>query len=163
MLALRKIIILLLLAGILPLTNLPGSAMDIVALGSWSETVDANDLVGGAGGTLTATYESALDQASLSIQNTAAVDDSWRVDIRRLDINWPPDCNLSLRRTSDGTGGGSIFGGGSYQIIGTTDSAFLSGAGDRDGVDLQLKLGGLSIQVSPDTYSTTVIYTLVDT
>jgi hypothetical protein len=163
MLAPRKTIILLLLAGLFLSAARSGRAMDIVALGSWSETIDTGDLVGGAGGTLTSTYESSLDQVSMGIQNTAAVDDSWRVDVRRLDINWLTDCTLSLRRSSDGTGSGSISGGTSYQVVGTTDAALFSGAGDRDGIDLQLKLEGLSIQVTPDTYSTTVIYTLIDT
>jgi hypothetical protein len=163
MLAARKLIFLPLLGAGLLWAAPPGRAIDLAAAGSWSQTIDAGDLVGGAGSALTASYESAQDQVSLSIQNTTANDDSWRVDVHRLDINWPPACNLSLRRTGDGVGLGAILGGDSYQVISTSDAALFSGAGDRNGVDLQLKLDGLSIQVAPGTYSTTVICTLIDT
>jgi hypothetical protein len=163
MLVARKLCILALLIALALLSMRPAGAMDIVALGSWSEIIDSSDLIGGAGGTLTSTYESALNQIELSILNTADMNDSWRVDIRRLDITWPASLTLYAQRTSDGTGLGSISGGASYQVIGTTDAAFFSGTGDRDTITLQLKLTDMSIQITPDTYSTTVVYTLVDT
>jgi hypothetical protein len=160
----RKLqLILLIFAVVLLWGAYSAGAVDISALGDWSETIDASRLIGGAGGILPGTYESATDQSVIAIQNTFESSDSWRVDISRLDTNWPAGFILSGKRTSDGSGGGSITGGAGYQIIETTDAAFFSGAGDRSGIDIQLKLTGMTIQILPGTYSTTLVFTLVDT
>ncbi len=140
-----------------------GTLGDITATGNWSETIDASDLIGGAGSDLTSTYESASAQTSITITNTQNNVDDWRVDVRRADTTWHGNFTLSVQRTGDGTGGGSISGGVSYQAVGTTDASFFSGAGDRTGITVQLKLDGMSVQVPINTYSTTVTFTVVDT
>jgi hypothetical protein len=138
-------------------------AIDITASGAWALTIGAGDLTPGAGSDLTSTYESAVDEVLITISNTAAVDDNWRVDVMRTDGTWHGDFALYVQRTGSGTGSGSISGGLAYQEVGTTDAAFYSGAGDRTGVPIQLKLTGVSVQVPPNIYSTTVMYTVVDT
>lgn len=138
--------------------------MSIDATGGWSRTITADDLQARAGSDLVSTYESAADAGALTISGTTGNDDAWRVDVRRTDTNWHGNFTLSVKRTGDGTGGGSISGGTAYQIIGTSDAEFFSGAGDRGGIPLQFRLQGMSIQVPPaDTYSTTITYTVVDT
>lgn len=138
-------------------------AIDIALTGTWALSIDASDLTGGPGTDLIDTYESTADQITVTISNTAGADDNWRVDIRRTDTTWHGDFGLHVKRTGDGTGGGSISGGTAYQEVTTSDGAFFSGAGDRTDVPIQLKLTGVSVQVAPDTYSTTVTYTVVDT
>ena len=137
-------------------------AIDITATGSWSRTIDASDLVSGAGSDLVGIYESAVNATVLTILNTTGNTDNWRIDVRRSDSTWHGNFNLYIQRTSDGTGGGSISGGLSYIAIGTTDSQFFSGAGDRSSVNLQYKLTGMSVSIPPNTYSTTVVFTVVD-
>jgi hypothetical protein len=70
---------------------------------------------------------------------------------------------LYVKRTGDGTGGGSILGGDSYQEVTTSDVSFFSGAGDRTAVNIQLKVTGASLSMLPNIYSTSIIYTVVDT
>lgn len=140
----------------------PALAIDIDVIGGWSRTITAADLQAGAGSDLISTYESAADQASATIFNTAGNTDAWRVDVRRSDTNWHPNFVLSVRRTGDGTGGGVVSGGTVYQAITTTDAEFFSGTGDRSNIPIQFKLEGMSIQVPPSNYSTTVVYTVVD-
>jgi len=137
-------------------------AIEITATGPWSLTIDADDLVAGAGSDLVSTYESNADQAVIVISNTTGNEDNWRVDVKRSDTTWHNDFVLSVRRTGDGTGGGAITGGSGYQAVGTADSAFFSGAGDRSNIPIQLQLSGVSLQVAPNTYSTTITYTVVD-
>jgi len=48
------------------------------------------------------------------------------------------------------------------QAVTASDSAFYSGAGDRSGVKVQLKISGVSLAVSPDNYSTSIVFTVVD-
>lgn len=131
---------------------------DIVATGGWSLTVDSADLTAGAGSDLTATYESAASATDLAITATA----DYRVDIRRTDGNWDGDFTLSAKRTQDGSGSGSISGGTTYLSITTTDEEFFTGNSDRTGVKVQYQLEGLSVTIAPDTYSSTVTYTIVD-
>jgi hypothetical protein len=137
-------------------------AIDITATGSWNRTIDTSDLASGAGSDLIGIYESTVNATVLTVLNTTGNTDNWRIDVRRSDSTWHGDFILYIQRTSDGTGGGSISGGLSYIAIGTTDSQFFSGAGDRSSVNLQYKLTGMSISIPPNTYSTTVVFTIVD-
>lgn len=133
--------------------------LTINVTGNWSETIDASDLQAGAGSDLKSTYESAADAGLLTISDTAG--GAWRVDVRRSDTTWHTNFTLSVKRTGDGSGGGSISGGTEYQAISTTNVEFFSGAGDR-GILLQLKLDGMSLGIPPGAYSTTIIYTVED-
>ena len=139
-------------------------SIDIAATGGWSETVDQLDLVSGAGSQQFDTYESATNATVIDITNTIDKKDAWRVDVRRVDGGgWHGDYTLYLKRTSDGNGQGSIISGGlSYIEITTTDSEFFSGEGALWNVDTQYQLTGMSISVLPASYSTTIIFTVID-
>jgi hypothetical protein len=139
-------------------------AIDILATGGWSETIDQADLISGAGSDLVDTYESTTDATSIDIINTIDKHDAWRVDVRRVDGGgWLGDFTLYIKRTTDGNGQGSVISGGlSYIEITTTDGEFFSGKGALWNVDVQYQLTGMSIGVLPDNYSTTVILTVVD-
>lgn len=141
----------------------PATAMDLTASGTWSPTTGASDLAAGAGSNLIGSYQSNPDQVTLSVFATSGNTDNWRVDVRRSDTNWHGNLVLSIMRTGDGIGGGSIAGGFAYQSVGAADSAFFSGAGDRSAIPIQLEISGVSVQIPPSTYSTTVIFTVVDT
>ena len=136
-----------------------GSATDISVIGSWSATIDENDLLAGAGTDLKNSYESPDNQVSITISDTTG---GWRVDIKRVDANWHADLSLSVRRTGSGTGG-SVSGGDTYTEVTGTDQPFFTGSDSVSGITAQIKLSGISIQVLPDNYSTTVYYTVVDT
>lgn len=133
---------------------------DIILTGSWVLTIDASDLQAGAGSDLIDTYESASDQIDIYIGAQGAK--PWKVDVSKSDANWHSDFQLSVRRTSDGTGPGSIAGGISYQVVTDTDQSFFDGNKDRSDIKVQLELSGVSVQVPTDTYTTTVYYTVVN-
>lgn len=139
------------------------SAMDLAASGSWSTTINASDLQAGAGSPLVATHDSATAQVVLTVSATAGSTDAWRLDVRRADSAWDPDVKLWVRRTGAGSGAGSISDGLSWIEVGPTDTSFFSGAGDRSDVPVQLRISGVSLSLSPDSYLSTVHYTLVDT
>lgn len=134
----------------------PGA--EISSIGSWTKTVDANDLIAGAGSEVASQYESMSGTTSLDIVNTAG--GSWRILARRSDGTWHPSFTLTVRRTSDGSGSGSILGGASYVEITTLDTEIFTGTGDRSGVGLQFRLTGMSKSVSPYTYSSGIIFTV---
>jgi hypothetical protein len=159
---LRAALAALLSGGILAGLGLQAwAAISVSLTGGWSETINATHLAGGAGSDLLSAYESAADAVSLTISGTTGPSDSWRIDVKRVDATWHPNLALSVRRTSDGTGG-SVSGGASYQAVSDVNTAFFSGAGDVAGIALQLKLSGVSLQVPAKTYTATVYYTVVD-
>ncbi len=133
-------------------------AADITAVGGWTETIGASDLVSGAGSDLQSDYYSSTNATTLDV--TAA--GNYRVDVRRSDTNWSTSFTLYVKRTSDGTGSGTISGGTSYMTVSLADAEFFTGSLDRTGIDLQYHLTGMSINIPPDTYSTTLTFTVVD-
>lgn len=134
-------------------------AISITVTGSWSETINASDLQAGAGSDLISTYQSAADALSIDISSTSG---NWAVDVKKVDANWHNNLHLHVKRTSDGTGPGSISGGNTYQEVTDIGQSVFSGNGDRSNVNTQLKLTGVSIQVPIDSYSSTVYYTVYD-
>ncbi len=153
-----KFLVLFALLGLIAASEKGEAAEVITVTGSWSETIDASDLVAGAGSGLIGTYESNSDQIVLDIDVRKG---NFRVDVSKINTYWHSDFQLYVRRTSDGTGDGEISGGTSYQEITDTYQSFFTFKKDRTGINLQLKLSGVSVQVAPDTYTTTAYYTIV--
>lgn len=145
--------------------GIPSSAlaMDLGAAGSWSTSITNADLISGAGSELQSTHVSGSSEVALEVSATSSSTDSWRIDIRRADSVWDPAIKLWVRRTGGGSGTGSIADGLSWIEVGSTDTAFFSGQGNRTGVPIQLRITGVSLSISPDAYLRTVHYTLVDT
>jgi hypothetical protein len=136
------------------------AAVSISLSGSWFELVDETDLAGPAGSDLISIYESAADQ--VQIQILTDIGEDWRVDVRRVDTDWHGDLDLFVRRTSEGSGPGSISGGDSYQELSTSYQEFFSGTDDRSGVNIQIKLEGVSASTGSGNYLTTIYYTIVE-
>jgi len=150
-------------AALLALFFSPGAeAIDLSASGSLMRTVNASDIVAGAGSNLPTTISDAA-ATNLSIANTSGSSDQWRIDVKKSDATWHNALKLHVKRISDGSGSGTVTGGLSRIEITGTDIPFFSGAGDRSGLFLSYELVGMSVAVSPNTYSTTVIFTVVDT
>lgn len=137
------------------------AGISIAVTGSWYETVNKNDLLFGAGSDLQSTYTSVSGQVLIDISDTTGSTDAWRVDIWKIDDNWDNRLYPWVRRTSDGTGG-SVNGGGSFQEITDISTSFFSGAGNVTGINVQLRLTGASVQISPSSYTTVIYYTVVD-
>lgn len=149
---------------LLSLVFATGAEAEIIVstTGDWSLSVGSSDLQSGAGSDLIADYDNAGSPGIISIAGTSGDADAWRIDVRRVDLQWDSGLTLRVKRISDGLGGGSVSGGESYLDIGLADFTFFSGLGDRSGVQVQFQLSGVSLQLPPDTYSTTIVYTVVD-
>jgi len=137
-------------------------AVDLALTGDWSKTIDADDLSFGAGSDLNPAYESPSDQVLIDITNTMGGGDSWRIDVHKSDVSWNANIAVYTKRTSNGSGG-SVSGGTSYVQITDSDQIFFSGTDDVTDIGLQYKIDGVSIDINPDTYSTTIVYTVIDT
>lgn len=88
---------------------------------------------------------------------------AWRVDVRKVNTNWDNRLKIYARRTSNGSGFfGGIQNGTSYQEIQNVDQSFFDGSGYRNNITIQYSISGFSVLIPVDTYSTTVMYTLID-
>ena len=133
--------------------------------GDWSLAIDETDLQSGVGSDLIDTYESNTNQVYVNVSKSGGLFSNWywRVDITKSDGNWHSNFHLDVRRTSDGIGfGGSISGLTSYQEILDSTPPYFTGSRNRYLIAMQYRLRGVSVQVPPDTYVTTVIYTVTE-
>lgn len=133
----------------------------ITVTGGWNEMINASDLTAGAGSDITGTLTSSSNVTYITI-TAASPEENWRLEVRRIDSNWNSQCTLWVRRTSDGSGSGSITGGTAYQEVTTTNQQFFSGTGSRSDITCEYKLEGMSIQIDPASYSTSVIFSIVN-
>lgn len=144
---------------------IPGLAMAIAITvsGNWSLAVGQGNLTGGAGSDLTSTYSSATNLATMNVTGAAGL--TWRIDILRIDTKWI-DANLHLwvKRTNNGTSGtGTYSGGTSFLEANLTSRTFMTGSGNRSGFTIQNQITGLSVNIAPAAYATSIRYTLVQT
>lgn len=150
--------------GLLFLNPTPAHAvLNITVTGNWSQSIDKNNLTGGAGTNLTSTYTSAQNANQITITGAKNRNDRWQVTIRRIDTSWNSALQLLACRTSNGSGDGSISGGQTFIQVTTSATTFFTGAGNRSSIAIQFQLSGASLQVSPSQYVTTIQYTIVDT
>ena len=153
--------ILLLAVSCLPVFAAP--KLSIRVTGKWQENLRANDLSGGAGTDFISPFESAVNEVDITISKTSTPTAPWKLEVRRVDTNWSPDLVLYVKRTSDGTGTGTISDGTSYQEVTTTDTLFFSGTGELSKIELQFRLEGVSAGViTADDYTTEVFYTVTE-
>jgi hypothetical protein len=131
-------------------------AADISLVGNWSRTIDEQDLVDGAGSGFRSPIESEPGQATLSIQNTGV--GSWRVKVRHTLSNLPDGVTLAVKRSSDGTGQGTIAGGADYLVISDTEQTLCEGSGERTDIALRLRLQGVTIFQAPGLHNATLLY-----
>ncbi len=156
----RKIPAALVLAAVLLPLCVP--AIDITVTGNWVFSVGAGDLAGGPGSDLIPEMESASNLITQSVSNALFL--NWRVDVSRSGGTWDPNLHLWVRRTNNGTGGlGSVSGGLSYLEITAVATAYITGWWNRSGITHQEKVSGLSVSIPPGTYSSTVVWTVVQT
>lgn len=134
------------------------NAADIVSSGDWYETITAANLSAGAGSDLVAQIESVSGVTTLTISNAPG---AWSLVARRSSTTWHADLAVSVKRVSDGSGSGSIAGGAAYVELTGSDIEIFTGTEDRSDISLQLKLTGLSKDVAPDTYASSIIFTVL--
>jgi len=90
-------------------------------------------------------YESDKNQINLEISDSDG--GNWKLDVRRSDTNWHSDFVLKLKRRMREV------------TVETTSREFFTGRGDSS-YSIQMILEGVSLQISPDIYVTTIIYTI---
>lgn len=144
-------------------------AQNITVSGSWNPVVNSS-IITQAGQDYPTGYavESASSQSSINLTLGGGLFNvllnGWRVDVQRDDILWPSGLVLETRRTTNGTGTSfsSISGGTAYQVVNPNANSFFQGLGAFNNIKIQHRISGMSILTPVNTYSTSVIFTLID-
>ena len=175
----------------LVLLGLSARAQFLITTSSWHPTVPVS-AISEAGLDYGSTYiiESVANQTSIDM-SIGGQNNLYQLSIQKEDANWNNNLVLSVKRTShlnvsggngngnsnaggngngnaggNGNGNGnssiSISGGLTYQIITNSPTSLVQATGDFTSLLLQYKLSGLSVLIPVDTYSTTIVYTLID-
>jgi hypothetical protein len=144
---------------LLPLLALTGLAhgADLTSRGDWVESITAANLVSGAGSDLQSQFESVAGVTTLTISTAPG---AWTLRVRLGGSGGHGDVTVYVKRTSAGSGSGSISGGTAYMALTGSDAELFSGTENRGNVSLQFKLTGLSRTVSPATYLSSIIFTV---
>ncbi len=101
------------------------------------------------------------DGATLSIKKLKK-NSYWSVTVYKSDINWNRSVKVYVRRTNNGSGSGSTWGGSNYRQIRNIPLTFLQGSGTLSNIYLQYKLSGISVNLPSNTYYTDIVYTLYE-
>lgn len=150
----RILFLILALAGVYARSGL---AADITVTGGWLETLNATTLTAGAGSDLVGQIESASGISVLTIINAPG---NWTLRARKSGSGGHPDVTIHVRRSSSGSGSGGISGGTSFMALTGSDVEIFSGTDDRENISLQFKLSGLSKDIPPATYFSSIIFTV---
>ncbi len=133
----------------------PGA--DLVSSGDWAKSINATDLVAGAGSDLPAQFESVSGVTTLTISNAPG---AWTLRTRVGGSGGHGSVTVYIKRTSGGSGSGSISGGTAYQALTGSDAELFSGTEARSNIALQYKITGLSSRVSPASYLSSIFFTV---
>ena len=143
----------LVLAGFVTLTH----GADLTSMGDWAQSITAADLVSGAGTDLKPQFESASGVTTLTVSNAPG---PWTVSVKHSGNGGHGDVTVYVKRVSGCTGTGTIAGGTAYQALTGADVDLFSGTEARNGISLQFKLTGLSRDVPPANYLSTIVFTV---
>ena len=133
-------------------------AAGVTLSGNWFELIGTDDLVMGAGTDFRSTIETGAAGAILGITNTQGA--PWTLWVRHDASTLPVAVYIAVRRTANGTGPGSISGGNDFLVVRDYEQILFQGVGDRTGIDLQLRLAGISISQGPGLHGCNLIYRL---
>lgn len=149
--------------------NLFGQGIDITVTGNWMKTIAASD-ISEAGNDYPTAYASNVNQTLLTI-NPKNYSKWIYVYVTRSDIAWHNNLTLKIRRTSNGTNGNtSINGGLIYQTITnalppssapSSVTPLFTCTGPFINIPLQYEITGISVVLPVQSYSTTIMYTVM--
>jgi hypothetical protein len=139
----------------------------LVLKGSWNIMVDP-EFIKNAGLNYDPNLklESTPNQTVLSVENNISkvYNGSWHIDVQKINNNWPSQLTLEIRRSNSGKSNNfdNLIGGSIYQNLGNSPQFFFQGKGIVTDINLQYNLKGLSVLIPVDTYTTQILFTLIE-
>lgn len=110
-------------------------------------------------------YETEIESGSRSVRmdvKKLKKQQYWSVTVNKSDINWDNSILIYVRRTTNGNGNGSTWGGTNYTQVRNIPQTLFQGRGLLNNIYLQYKLSGISVELPASTYYTDIVYTLYE-
>lgn len=157
---------LIILIAFLAISNCIYSQKDKMNVtGNWARDLSAAD-INGAGNDYGSSIVSATNQSFITVSPGGNSNNYVNINVlvQREDNTWDSNLNLKIRRTSNGTNGNVIISPLiPFQTISNTSYITLfSCTGTHTSVPLQYEITGISVLLPAQTYSTTVVFTLMN-
>lgn len=135
-------------------------AQNLRLSGAWK--VSHNNFQIEAGDDIPGTIRSDADQISLSV-NGNVNKSNWVIRVHMEEYNtWNNNLELWVRRTGNGVGSGSVYGGNTFQRIARMETDFFSGQRVVNNIDVQYELRGATVLIPASNYQATIFYTLYE-
>ncbi len=149
--------------------SLYSQGIDITITGNWMKAISPSD-ISEAGNDYQTSFESNTNQTLLTI-NPKNWNKQIYVYVTRSDIAWHNNLTLKIKRTSNGTNNNNIINGGLlYQTITNTQppsnapstvTPLFTCEGPFINIPLQYEISGISLVLPVQSYSTTIIFTVM--
>jgi len=131
--------------------------------GNWTKELKSSDITS-AGDDYNQFYLSGTKQTKISI---TPVPNSkynkkympFKVFVSREDMEWHSDLVIEAKLTSTKHGNSS---GTNFQVITNNSTLFFNTVGSKNDLPVQYKISGLSVTIPAETYSTEIIYTVLN-
>jgi len=147
------------------LTTILGFSQEIkLKGGNWTKKLKSSDITS-AGGDYAQFYLSGTKQTKISISpgHKSHHNDKhmpFKVFVSREDMEWHSDLVIEAKLTSTEKHGNSS--GTNFQVITNNSSLFFNTVGSEKELRVQYKISGLSVTIPAETYSTEIIYTVLN-
>ena len=145
------------------LTTILGFSQEIkLKGGNWTKELKSSNITS-AGGDYAQFYLSKIDQTKISISpgHKSHHNDKhmpFKVFVSREDMEWHSDLVIQAKLTEKhGHSSGTNF-----QVITNNSSLFFNAVGSKKDLRVQYKISGLSVTIPAETYSTEIIYTVLN-
>ncbi len=148
------------------LTNFSFS-QEIKVKGKWHKKFSVSNIKD-AGSDYKEYYLSRKDQSKLSVssENSEKQEDlyaEFKIYVSKDDDEWHKNIIIQVRRTSNGRNRNfNIFSGTEFQTVTDNPTYFFNTIGKQKNVPIQYKIIGLSVLLPAKTYSTEIVFTVLD-
>jgi hypothetical protein len=142
-------------------------SQEIKVKGKWDREFSVSDIKD-VGSDYDAYYLSDEDQSKLSVssENSEKQEDlyaDFKIYVSKDDDEWNPNIIIQVRRTSNGTNNNlNIFSGTEFQTVTDSPIYFFNTIGEQIDVPIQYKVIGLSVLLPAESYSTEIVFTVLD-
>ncbi len=135
--------------------------------GNWRKTFSISDIKG-AGSDYNEYYLSKMNQTKLSVSSANSEKQEnlyadFKIYVSKDDDVWNSNLIIQVRRTSNGKNNNlNIFSGTEFQTITDSPIYFFNTIGKQKNIHIQYKVIGLSVLLPAKSYSTVIIFTVLD-
>jgi hypothetical protein len=145
--------------------SLLAQPISLSVVGNWSLHIGPEEFIQ-AGNDLVGTYNSIPGEISMDISLPHVPNGqgaTWKIDVRREDLDWNNTITLFVKRSGNGQGQGNrIQGGGAFTVINNISMEFFRCSNGNFNIPLQYELRDISVLLPAKSYSANIVYSITE-